>query len=263
MDRASIFHDPDEERCPGLRVHPIAREAAPPPRGLAWLLTLPSCALCVLGLGALRFESRAVLPLEEGRIRSVRVDLEPGEPTRAPRKRNLEDPVKGQGDRNGTDTVDPKLLHLDAPPVTTISGPKNLDPADLVAPGPEAESSGSTFRKDLPPGAGGNGRARGTGRDLGSGGASGDSGRGLEELIPLRTVHARWEHSKAQDLQVKVLILIAEDGRVVKAEAVSGPEEYRAESVAAALQWSFRVPSHLRARCPLARSIIFRPTGLP
>lgn len=189
-----------------------------------------------------------------------------------PPVRNLVGPLApgGEGHREGTSTLDPRLADLPSRP---LSQPTDAVDPDQLSVSPRGELVDFSINPALPLQAGGNGLSRGTGRDpaLGKGGlirpptavpvAAPDF-----RLVPTRRVAVNHRLSPGESTApepVRVRILIGEDGIPFQATVVSGPGYLHAESLRAARNWRFEpLPSH-GLQAPVALVLTFRPNLLP
>jgi hypothetical protein len=239
---ASSIHD----------LHPIRDAAAARPRGIPLLLSLGLTPLLIYGL-ANSLTSPASARATQGALdqarRSVTLLLEePGPPVslRSP-VRNLVGPQApgGAGHREGSDTIDPRLLTVKVP---ALSFPTEAIEPDLLSLSPRAEAIALSLNPALPVQAGGNGLSRGTAKDpaLGKGGLfRPQESAALKvkdklppdgRLVPIRRQLARHIYKRGElrdevaTVPVIVRVVVAEDGRVIQATVLSGPEEMHAES---------------------------------
>lgn len=255
-DRRSIFHDPEDEAFPGLRVNPIGQEAARVrpllPLGLAAVVTV----LVLIGL----------VNVDLGSLEAIRQRLDQPVPVTIAldglaEDRPGRDEEHGRGHVEGTNTIDPRLLSVPAlPPQREVAA---LRPEDaILQPGeilPGAPVAG--LRKDLPVAPGGNGLLRGTGRDssMGASGKPAPAPPGLlEKIYPTYTVRVRLPDKARTGQPVSVDVLVDEAGEVLSARAISGEQAAWKECEAAARKWRFFIPSRLAAFCPLILHIQFR-----
>lgn len=246
---------PDIGPCPALVPHPIQDTAPRPARALSLAISTLLSGLLLTGLfylhlgrpgqsfagpsGATVFRTASVLlseflPLPPPPIAELspvpKGPQGPGQELGAPGLGHLKDQtglgtgigLPGVGDLQGNDAIDPDLLAL---PVT-------------------ADPNGIPANRSLPVRPGGNGLAKGTGRDMGAGGGLGGGGRPIPDfkLVPIHREPA-WSRLPATDpdltLPVRVRILIGADGVPFQAVAIAGPERLYQECVAAALRWRF------------------------
>jgi hypothetical protein len=251
-------------------LHPIRDAAAARSRGVPLLLSLGLTPLLIYGL-ANSLVSPASARATQGALDQARRSvalllLEPAPANVQAPARNLlgpEGPV-GEGHREGTKTLDPRL----AAHATVLSRPSDaVDPDDLAS-ASTAERVNLSLNPALPSQAGGNGLAKGTGRDsaLGSGGLLQPPKAMDFKLIPTRQVPvshqlARGEEAASGEM-LRVRILIGEDGVPLQATLVSGPEFLREKAIKAALEWRFEALEPHGLKAPLALVLIFRPNFL-
>lgn len=263
-------------------LHPIQRAASARSHGIPILLSLGLTPLLIYGLSislispaSLRAMQRAV----DQAGRSVSLLLhEPvaAAPAVPPSVRNLVGPQGpgGEGHREGTSTLDPRLAGLPAP---ALSKPTEAVDPDLLSLSPRAEPVDFSINPALPIQAGGNGLSRGTGRDagLGKGGlirpparvpapvsARAPGSSPDFRLVPMRQVVVNHRMSAGESsvpMPVRVRILIGEDGIPFQATVVSGPEYMHAESLQAALGWRFEPLRAHGLKAPVELVLIFRP----
>lgn len=251
-------------------LHPIRDAAAARSRGIPLLVSLGLTPLVIYGL-ANSLVSPASARAAEGALDQARrsVSLLLLEPAPADVKapaRSLLGPEGpgGMGHREGTNTLDPRLAAY----TSALSRPSDTVDPDELAAAPTAERMDLSLNPALPSQAGGNGLARGTGRDsaLGSGGLLRPPQAMDFKLVPTRQVPVshqlvRGEEAAAREI-VRVRILIGEDGVPIQAALVSGPEFLREKAIKAALEWRFEALGPHGLKAPLALVLIFRPNFL-
>jgi hypothetical protein len=222
--------------------------------GLAWSLDSPIAAI-----------SRAV---SEGR-HSVTLLMEDtsGRLNRPAPTRNLIGPEGpgGVGHRDGTSTLDPRLAVVTT---TGLAPPSDAIDPDELGPSPRADLASLSLNPALPLQAGGNGLARGTGRDAarGSGGLLRPPAAVAmpdQRLVPTRQVtiqHRLAPGESALVTAVRVRILIGEDGVPLRATIVSGPAYLHAQALKAAYEWRFEPLGAHGLKAPLSLTLTFHPT---
>ncbi len=252
-------------------LHPIQQAAAARSRGIPFLFSLGLTPLLIYGLAVSLISptsARAVRGAIDQATRSVSLLLqEPAEqahPT-AP-VRNLVGPQEpgGEGHREGTSTLDPRLAGIQA---TTLSMPSDAIDPDELGTSPRAELAFLSLNPALPARAGGNGLARGTGRDaaLGVGGLIRPPVPVPVpdfRLIPTRQIQLSYQMAPGEEYLMtqlpQVRILIGEDGVPFKATLISGPPKLRGKALRAALGWRFEPLGPHGLKAPLALTITFR-----
>jgi len=228
-------------------LHPIRAAGSPRSHGIPLLVSLGMTPLVIYGLSV-----SLISPATEGALRGTldqarrSVALLLQEPdttvTRGPARATIgpEGPG-GAGHREGTNTLEPRL----AARKTVLSKPSDaIDPEQLSAL-PTAERVSLSLNPALPLQEGGNGLARGTGRDSAQGpGGLTRPAKVLDfKLIPLRQVTVQHQLAPGEESAAKetlrVRILIGEDGVPTKATLVTSPEFLREKALKAALDWRF------------------------
>ncbi len=262
------YLDPPEDVTGPYAVAPIQAAAPAPRRGLAWLTALGTPVL-LAGLFGGPAARRPPGPHQETR-ESLRVQLaEFTEPRPAPKV--LSDPLPkappgpgqgqglpGTGHLEGNGAVDPLLQ-----PFLRRNGGEV--PVPEVPVRAEPDSAGLLGDASLPVAKGGNGLARGTGRDPGRGGGGGLPREELQPDYRLVLVHEEPARSdlKSDDPSlaqpVLVRVRIGEDGVPLSATALSGPPQLFDVCVRTALRfrWEPLAPHGLKA--PQVITITFRP----
>jgi hypothetical protein len=257
--------DNQDQVPPGLRIAPISSElhAGSPLWTLA--MALPLWLLLLLGMVGLRSSSQAETsgaPV----VHSVAMILDysdfPQEPPPPPPvsldKDETESLGSGEGHINGTDTVDPSLQEV---PPQRESG-INVLPQMLVPEVPPTYLPSvpmrTDYRTDLPQAVGGNGAAQGTGRDSGRG-LGGWGSRRARTIHPIHKVKPVYPTREIDYDASKVLVklLINQKGRVLSAEAESGPQKYYEICVKAARNWVFFIPKEMASQAPFTWYIGF------
>lgn len=248
-------------------LHPIRDAASARSRGIPFLLSLGLTPLLIYGL-SISLISPASLRAVQGALdqarRSVSFQLnEPDPPGVKPPARNPVGPAGpgGAGHRGGTGTLDPRLAAY----TSILSQPSDAIDPETLGPSPKAERVDLSLNPALPLQAGGNGLARGTGRDsaLGSGGLIRPPKVLDFKLIPTRQVTVQHQLAPGEESAtrqpLRVRILIGEDGVPTQATVVSGPDFLHEKALKAALEWRFEplVPHGLRA--PLSLTLLFHP----
>jgi hypothetical protein len=251
-------------------LHPIRDAAAARPRGIPLLLSLGLAPLLIYGL-ANSLNSPASDRVAEGALDQARKSvslllLEPAPADAKAPARNLLGPKEpgGEGHREGTNTLDPRLAAY----TSALSRPSDAVDPDELAAAPAAERVDLSLNPALPSQAGGNGLAKGSGRDsaLGAGGLLRPSQAMDFKLVPTRQVPVsyqliRGEEAAAREI-VRVRILIGEDGVPREATLVSGPEFLREKAIQAALEWRFEALGPHGLKAPLSLVLVFRPNFL-
>jgi len=179
----------------------------------------------------------------------------------------------GDGHREGTNTLDPRLVvHT-----TVLSTPSDAVDPDELGTSPRAERVYLSLNPALPLQTGGNGLAKGSGRDSahGSGGLLrpqplvplGDKPERISDgrLVAIRKPELHHGYHKG-DLEegvwskpVVVRIWIGEDGIPIRGYVVSGPERLHAAGLKTALLWRFEPLGPHGLTAPLALNVVFRP----
>ena len=250
-------------------LQPIQQAAPARAHTLPVLLSLGLTPLLIYGLALsldapLAAISRAV---SDGRP-SVTLVLEaPDDSLHLPAPtRNLVGPQSpgGVGHRDGTSTVDPRLV---VTTTTALARPTDAIDPDELGLSPRADSVNLTLNPALPLQAGGNGLARGTGRDA----ARGNGGLlrptvpvALPDLrlVPIRQVPVYHKLAPGQSFTrepVRVRILIGEDGVPTKAVVVSGPPSLHEKALKAAMEWRFEPLRPHGLEAPLTLTLTFHP----
>lgn len=256
---------------------PIRDAAAPASRGIPLLLALGLTPLLIYGLAysLISPSSRQAVQatLDQAR-RSVALLLFEPQPldAKAP-VRNLAGPEApgGAGHQEGTGTLDPSLAAF----TSILSEPSAAIDPDERGSSQQADQVGLSLNPGLPPQIGGNGLARGTGRDstLGSGrdstsGSSGPARGPALVVVPdfmlyaTRRIQLTYQLSAGEEYllgqDVQVRILISDDGVPLQATLVSGPQRLRDKAIRAALGWRFHPLRKHGLKGPLPLVITFR-----
>jgi hypothetical protein len=247
-------------------LHPIGQAIPNRPRALPVLLSLGLTPLLICGL-ALSLQA-PIAAISRGVIdgpHSVTLLLEQPAEVFAP-ARNLVGPADpgGAGHREGTSTLDPRLA---AVTTTALSLPSDaIDPDDLSR-SPDAERAFLSLNPALPLEAGGNGLARGTGRDAarGKGGLirapqpvdARDFRLVATRQVPLYHRLSPGESNRREATRVR--ILIGEDGVPTQAVVLSGPAYLHEEARRAALEWRFEPLEPHGLKAPLPLTLTFHP----
>ena len=243
-------------------LHPVLEAAPQTSRSLPAALSLGLTALLIYGISVGLFDS----PLPAGSLgallpaaRTVTILLaEPAPPRVGP------EAPGGEGHREGTDTLDPRLQAF----TTATSLPSDaIDPAALSTL-PTADLAQLSLNPALPLQAGGNGLSHGTGR----GAAVGPGGRFRPatpvpvpdfELVPTRqiTLYHRLGPGEAAAAKqpVRGRLYIGADGVPLRASVVSGPEFLRAAALKAALGWRFEPLAPHGLEAPTSLTLTFYP----
>jgi len=248
-------------------LNPIRDAASPCSRGIAFLLSLGLTPLfvCALSYGLISPTSKQVVQASlDAARKSVSLLLFEPQPldAKAP-ARNLVGP-EGPGREShlaGPNTLDPRL----AAHTTLLSKPSDaIDPDELVT-AERAERVHLSLNPALPLQIGGNGLARGTGRDsaLGNGGLIRPPKAFDFKLVPIRQATVRHQLNPGDEPDsrepVRVRILIDKEGVPSHASVISGPPRLHAKALKAALEWRFEPiePHGLKAPVPL--NLTFHP----
>lgn len=248
-------------------LHPILLAAPARARALPALLSLVLTPLLVLGLAlGLVQPPQSLARLGPGALpKSVTLLLaEVLLPTEAkPPVRNLVGPDApgGDGHREGTDTIDPRLVGLKA---NTLAMPSDAIDPDALTLSPRAEPVSLSLNPALPVRVGGDGLASGTGRDA----ARGNGGR-LRPLpvhdfllVAIRQVplyHRLGPGETDRKEPTRVRLLIGEDGVPIEATAISGPAFLLEKARKAALEWRFEPLSPHGLKPPFVLTLTFYP----
>lgn len=251
-------------------LQPIRAAAAARSRGIPFLFSLGLTPLLIYGL-SISLVRPASLQALQGAVEQARRSVsfllqEQDSPSVKPPARNLLGPEGpgGAGHREGTGTLDSRL----AAHTSLFSKPSDaVDPEELSA-APSAERAFVSLNPALPGQAGGNGLARGTGRDsaLGSGGIARPPIPVVVpdfKLIPTRQIQLSHQLSSGEEYLLaehpRVRILIGEDGVPFQAALVSGAPKLRDKAIKAALGWRFEPLGPHGLKAPLTLVITFRP----
>lgn len=255
-------------------LQPIRTAGPSRSRGIPLLVSLGLTPLLIYGLG-LSLVWPASMPgiqsaLDQAR-RSVSLVLhEPEVPSVQGPIRDTVGPEGsvGAGHREGTNTLDPRLLvHT-----SILSSPSEaIDPDDLSISTREERASLS-LNPALPQQPGGNGLARGTGRDpaSGSGGLKRAPVQGTAsfatpdfKLVAIRKIELHYQMSSGDEglhaEPSRVRILIGEDGTPFQATWVSGPWKLREKAIRTALGWRFEPLDPHGLKAPLPLVLTFHP----
>ncbi len=170
----------------------------------------------------------------------------------------------GAGHRGGTSTLDPRLA---VATTTTLATPSDaIDPEELSQ-SPRADLVSLSLNPALPVQAGGNGLARGTGRDS----ARGPGGLLRPpatvpvpdfRLVPTRQpilIHTLPASVYATGEAVRVRILIGEDGVPTQVLFLSGPAYLRDKALKTASEWRFEPLGPHGLKAPLPLTLTFQP----
>ncbi|MBP1772281.1 MAG: hypothetical protein H6P99_1444 [Holophagaceae bacterium] len=260
-------------------LHPIQQAASARSHGVPILLSLGLTPLLIYGLSISLLtpaSTQAVHWVVDRAQRSVSLLLH--ETDVAPATRHVLGPEGpgGDGHREGTNTLDPRLVAH----TTILSTPSDAVDPDELGTTPRAERVYLSLNPALPLQTGGNGLAHGSGRDSarGSGGLlrlqepapRGDRGEKLERipdgrLVAIRKPELHHGYRKG-DLEeevwskpVVVRIWIGEDGIPIRGYVVSGPERLHAAGLKTALLWRFEPLGPHGLVAPLALNVVFRP----
>ncbi|MFN7959168.1 MAG: hypothetical protein U0P46_12715 [Holophagaceae bacterium] len=255
-------------------LQPIRTAGPSQSRGIPLLVSLGLTPLLIYGLGLSLNRPASMLGIQsalnraQGSVTLVLHELEVP-PVQGP-ARDLVGPEGpgGAGHREGTNTLDPRLLvHT-----SILSSPSEaIDPDDLSTSTREERASLS-LNPALPQQPGGNGLARGTGRDAasGSGGLKRAPVQGSIshatpdfKLVAIRKVELRHQMSSGDEgLRTepsRVRILIGEDGIPFQATWVSGPWKLREKAIRTALGWRFEPLDPHGLKAPLSLVLTFHP----
>jgi hypothetical protein len=262
-------------------LRPIRDAASERSRGIPLLLSLGLTPLLiyVLGLSLIQPSSMRALQgaIDQAR-RSVTLVLhEPDAPAVQASTRNLAGPEGpgGAGHREGTNTLDPRLVVHTA----VRSNPSDAIDPDELNTSERAERVYLSLNPELPPQAGGNGLTRGSGRNA----ASGQGGLkkapvssatpavmpGFKpiaipdfKLVPIRKIQLNHQMSAGEEYLLtepaQVRILIGEDGVPFQAALVSGSPKLQEKALRAALGWRFEPLGPHGLKAPLVLVITFR-----
>ncbi|MDR3682257.1 MAG: hypothetical protein P4L11_00905 [Geothrix sp.] len=271
----------DESSAFGL--HPIRDAVAPRSRMFPFLSSLILTTLITYGISTMRFSGPSFqvahvgTPLARNTVTIALEEFPPRPGSRSPTTRRIGPAGPGGlGHREGTNTIDPRLLSVQTPIVSYPT--ETIDP-DLIGPSPRADIAALSLNPTLPVQPGGNGFSRGTGRDpaFGKGGIwhlqesavlpPKDKQGPIPDgrLVPIRRQEARHLYQRSDwteelaNVPVVVRVVIAEDGRVIQATVLSGPEEMRADVLWAARHWLFESLGKHGLRAPLQVDLIFHP----
>lgn len=242
-------------------LHPIRDRAMERPRGTPWLFTLGLTPLLIYGL------SLSLIPpntldaisgsLDQAR-RSVSLLLwEPGRPS--PTGPGT---ATGKGHINGNGALDPRLAAY----ATRVSRPTDAIDPDELSTSPVDGGVDLSLSSFLPLQPGGNGLARGTGRDSGirgSGGLGGPAGPYDFRLTPTRQVEAIHQMVRGENPglmePVRVLIQVDDAGVPFQVTVVAGPAFLHEEALAAARQWRFEPLAAHGLKGPVYMTLTFHP----
>ena len=257
-------------------LRPISQAAAARSHAVPVLLSLGLTPLLVYGLCLSLLAPASLQSARSGvslAVRSVTLLLqEPAAPAHLKEPvRNLAGPEGpgGAGHREGTSTLDPRLAGIQT---SARSMPTDAVDPDELSLSPRAERIGLSLNPALPLQAGGNGLARGTGRDA----ARGPGGLIRppvpvpvpdQKLVPLRQVPiyhrlAPGEEGAATRQPVRVRILIGDDGVPFQATVVSGPALLHEEALRAAREWRFEPLGGHGLKAPVSLTLTFHPNLL-
>ncbi len=250
-------------------LYPIRIAASPRSRLIPLLLSLGLTPLLIYGL-SISLVSPSSMQAIHGAVAQARRSvtlllLEHETPSVKPPARDVLGPEApgGAGHQEGTGTIDPRL----AAHTSLFSKPSDAIDSDELSVSPGAERAYVSLNPALPAQSGGNGLARGTGRDsaLGSGGitrapvlvAAPDF-----KLIPTRQIELSHQMSTGEEALLteppQVRILIGEDGVPFQATLVSGSPKLHDKAIKAALGWRFEPLGPHGLKAPLVLVITFR-----
>lgn len=255
-------------------LHPIRDAASAPARAVPFLLSLGLTPLLIGGLALslvppqARVAARAAF--DQAR-RSVSLLLLESPP------QNLQSPARnlvgpnlpgGAGHREGTNSIDPRLL----PYTTLVSTPSDAIDPDALSTLPTAERVNLSLNPALPIQKGGNGLARGTGRDsaLGPGGLSQATARASMplapppdfKLVPIRTFTFSYYLSPNEEqASIKVLLLIGMNGMPTQVKYVSGPVFLKMDAIRTAQGWLFEPLAPHGFKTPQSYLLEFYPSS--
>lgn len=254
-------------------LHPIRDAASAPTRAVPFLLSLGLTPLLIGGLALSLVPPQAQLAartaFDQARRSVSLLLLEPqAQDLRAP-ARNLVGPELpgGAGHREGTNSIDPRLL----PYTTLVSTPSDAIDPDALSTLPTAERVNLSLNPALPLQTGGNGLARGTGRDsaLGPGGLFRAPVRTSTppapppdfKLVPIRTFTFSYFLSPTDDkTPIKVHILIGMNGMPIQVKYVSGPVFLKMDAIRTAQGWLFEPLAPHGFKTPQSYLLEFRPS---
>jgi hypothetical protein len=249
-----------------LVLHPIRDAASGRSRGLPLLLSLGLTPLLIYGL-SISLISPSSIRVIQGVVdqtrRSVTLLLhEPGASVIQAPARLLLGPKGpgGAGHREGTNTLDPRLVAH----TSIFSKPSDAMDPDELSVAPKAERVNLSLNPALPLQAGGNGLARGTGRDsaLGNGGLA-RPGLGPDfKLIPTKQVplqHRLGPDESDRGETVRVRLIVGDDGVPTQAFFVSGPVFLQEKAIKTALEWRYEPLAPHGLKAPLPVNLIFHP----
>lgn len=249
-------------------LHPILRAAPPRAHALPVLLSLVLTPLMVLALSlglipppeALARAGSAALPRS---VTLLLAEILPPSGAKPPvRKLVGPEGPGGAGHREGTSTIDPRLLAIKA---NTLAQPSDAIDPEALSDSPRADPVFLSLNPALPIQAGGNGLARGTGRDaaLGDGGLMRPQAIPDFKLVPIRQVPLHHRLTSGESARVgptRVRILIGEDGVPTQAVVLTGPPFLQEKARKAALEWRFEPLGPHGLRAPLPLILTFYPT---
>jgi hypothetical protein len=260
-----------EPQSPIYALQPIRDAAAGSSRSLPVCVSLGLTPLLIYGLSHSLVSPATKEALQGALVRarsSVSIFLT-DMPSQHPPVRALVGPEGpgGAGHREGTNSLDPRL----AAHTALLSRPSEAIDPDSLSLSPRAEPVALSLNPALPPQVGGNGLARGGGRDaaLGSGGLTRppilvpvpDF-----KLVPIRqtTVSHQLLPGEAFSARepLRVRILIGEDGVPTEAILVAGPEFLREKALRAAREWRFEPLGPHGLKAPQALVLLFYPNYL-
>jgi len=250
-------------------LHPIRDSASARSRGIPFLLSLGLTPLLIYLL-SISLVSPSSMQAIHGAVDQARrsvtlVLLEHETPSVKSPARDLLGPEApgGAGHQGGTGTLDPRLAAHTSP----LSNPSDAIDPDELSVSPGAERVYVSLNPALPGQAGGNGLARGTGRDstMGAGGITRAPIPVIVpdfKLIPTRQIRLSHQISAGEELLLaeppQVRILIGEDGVPFQATLVSGSPKLRDKAIKAALAWRFEPLGPHGLKPPLVLVITFR-----
>lgn len=257
-------------------LHPIRGAAPANSRILPVALSLGLTPLLIYGLSISLISPTSRLAVQtafEQASRSVALLLhEPAPPSglSAP-ARNLvgREGPRGSGHREGSNTIDPRLVNL---PITPLSKPSDAIEPDELSSSPKTERVFLSLNPALPLQVGGNGLARGTGRDAGEG--IGGPMRPPTtvpvqdfRLVPTKQVQVFHRLVPGEEpttkQPVRVRILIDNNGVPFQASVLSGPPFLYQDALKAAREWRFEPLEPHGLKAPIALIIISVPHLLP
>lgn len=170
--------------------------------------------------------------------------------------------LRGAGHREGTSTLDPRLVTVRT---STLPLPSEAIDPDSLSTSPRAEPVFLALNPALPLQAGGNGLSAGTGREAYRGRGSRDSAVAAPDLrvVPIHQVplfHQLRPGERPDLVQpTRVRILIGADGVPTQAQVLSGPAYLHDQAREAALGWRFEPLEPHGLKAPLTLTLTFHP----